>query len=158
MRGIYLGALHCCPIRIACIKLGHPQPANGTPFETDNSTAHSILTSNMWSKLSKAFNMRYWWIKDRIKQNTFDLIWAAGKQNAADYFTKHHPPWHQKKMRNMYLQKLAYNIMLLTNRYSQYANSVRGCVTPGTPVHPTHKPFLNHTSHLIPLHNSTTVI
>ena len=37
MEVIYLGAQHCCPISIACIKLGHPQPANGTPFETDNS-------------------------------------------------------------------------------------------------------------------------
>ena len=31
-------------------------------------------------------------------------------------------------------------------------------VTPGTPVHLKHKPFLNHTSHLIPLYNSTTVV
>ena len=158
MEGIYLGAPHCCPIRIACIKLGHPQPANGTTFDTNNSTSHGILTSNMRSKLSKAFDMWYWWIKDIIKQNTFDLIWASGKQNAAGYFTKHPPPWHHKKTRNMYLQKLVYHVTLLTNRYSQYANSVRGCVTPGTPVHTTDKPFLNHTSHLIPLHNSTTVI
>ena len=63
----------------------------------------------------------------------FDLIWAAEKQYAADYFTKHHLPWYHKKMRNMYLQKVAYNVTLLTNRYSQYADSVRGCVTPGTP-------------------------
>ena len=130
MGGIYLRARHCYPILIACIKLGHPQPANGTPFETYNSTAHGILTFNMRSKISKAFDMRYWWIKDRIKQNTFDLIWAAGKQNADDYFTKHHPQWHHKKMRNMYLQKVAYKVTLLTSRYSQYANSVRGCVTP----------------------------
>ena len=94
MRGIYLGARYCCPIRIAYIEIVKPQPANGTPFDTDNSTAHGILTSNMRSKISKAFDMRYWWIKDRIKKNTFDLIWAAGKQNAADYFTKHHPQWH----------------------------------------------------------------
>ena len=97
MRGIYLGARYCCPIRIAYIKILKPQPRNRTPFDTYKSTAHGILTSNMRSKISKAFDMRYWWIKDRIKQNTFDLIWAAGKQNAADYFTKHHPQWHLKK-------------------------------------------------------------
>ena len=65
--GVYLGTRHGCPLRIACIKLGHPQTENGTPFETDNSTAHDILTSNMRAKLSKTFDMRYWWIKDRIK-------------------------------------------------------------------------------------------
>ena len=26
----------------------------------------------------------------------FGLIWEAGKQNTADYFTKHYPPWHHK--------------------------------------------------------------
>ena len=59
MGGIYLGARHCCPICIACIKLGHSQPVNVTPFENDNSIAHGILTSNMRSKISKAFDMRY---------------------------------------------------------------------------------------------------
>ena len=96
MGDIYLGAQHCCPIRIACIELVHPQPANGTPFETDNGTAHGILASNMRSKIFKAFDMRYWWTKERIKQNTFDLIWAVEKNNLADYFTKHHLPWHRK--------------------------------------------------------------
>ena len=65
--GLYLGARHVCPICIVFIELGHPQPENYTPFETYNSTAYGILTSNMCAKLSKAFDMRYWWIKDRIK-------------------------------------------------------------------------------------------
>ena len=86
MGGIYLCARHWCPICIACIDLGNPQPVNGTPFENDNSTSHIILTSNIRSKLSKSFDMWYWWINDRIKQNTFDPIWAAGKKNAADYY------------------------------------------------------------------------
>ena len=63
-------------------------------FETENSTVYGILPSNMREKLSKAFDMRYWWIKDRIKQNMFDLIQEEGKLNVADYFTKHHPIWH----------------------------------------------------------------
>ena len=48
--GVYLGARHGCPLWIACIKLGHPQPENGTPFKTDNSTAYGILASNMRGK------------------------------------------------------------------------------------------------------------
>ena len=44
-RGIFLGAQEACPIITTLIEMGHPQPANGTPLETDNSTAHDILTA-----------------------------------------------------------------------------------------------------------------
>jgi hypothetical protein len=79
-------------------EMGHKQPSStGTPFETDNSCAHGILNSKMRQKLSKAFDICYWWMKDRIKQKQYDLQWAPGKANRADYFTKHFPPWHHKK-------------------------------------------------------------
>jgi hypothetical protein len=45
-------------------------------------------------------------MKDRINQGQFNLTWAPGKFNLADYFTKHHSPWHHRKMRYKYLQKL----------------------------------------------------
>jgi hypothetical protein len=54
-------------------ELGHTQPLTGTPFETDNNTAQGILNSKMHQKLSKSFDMRYWWMKDRIKQGHFNL-------------------------------------------------------------------------------------
>ena len=96
--GVHLGARHGYPLRIACIELRHTQPEKYTPFETENRTTHGILTSSMRTKLLKSFDMRYWWIKDRIQQNMFDLILASGKKNVADYFTKHHPPWYHKRM------------------------------------------------------------
>ena len=86
-------------------ELGHPQPKEGTPAFMDNSTSHGILTSTMRSKLSKAFDMRFHWIKDRIQQKQFQLIWRKGATNMADYFSKHHPPWHHKNMRYKYLHK-----------------------------------------------------
>jgi hypothetical protein len=96
-------------MRTALEELGHFQPITGSPFETDNSTAQGILTSKMRQKLSKSFDMRYcWWMKDRINQRKFDLIWAPGKFNLADYFTKHHPPWHHHNMRYKYLQRVNY--------------------------------------------------
>jgi hypothetical protein len=45
-------------------------------------------------------------MKDRIKQKQYDLLWAPGKLNLADYFTKHHRPWHHKKMRYKYIQRI----------------------------------------------------
>jgi hypothetical protein len=93
-------------MRIALMELGHPQPITGTSFETDNSTSQGILTSKMRQKLSKSFDMRYWWMKDRINQGQFNLIWALGKFNLADYITKHHPPWHHCNMRYRYIQRV----------------------------------------------------
>jgi hypothetical protein len=77
----------------------------------------------MRQKLSKVFDMRYWWMKDRIHHRQFNLLWAPGKFNLADYFTKHFLPWHHRKMRYKYLKKL--NSVHNTLRKV----SVRGCVS-----------------------------
>jgi hypothetical protein len=58
-------------------------------------------------------------MKDRIQQGQFNLKWAPGKFNLADYFTKHHPPWHHRKMRYKYLQKV-YSLQV-----AAYLKSVR---------------------------------
>jgi hypothetical protein len=126
--GIYMGGKHVCPMRAALEELGHPQPSSGTPFETDNNTAQGILNSKMRQKLSKSFDMQYWWMKDRINQGQFNLIWAPGKFNLADYFTKHHPPWHHCKMRTKYLQRVN------STRNTTCAVSARGCVSPTMPT------------------------
>jgi hypothetical protein len=101
--GLFTAAQRACPIRTAAIELGHPQPTTGTPLYTDNSTAKGILTATMRQKLSKAFDMRFYWLRDRIAQGQFELIWRKGILNMADYFTKHHPPWHHKIMRPKYV-------------------------------------------------------
>jgi hypothetical protein len=144
--GIYIGGKHACPIRAALEELGHPQPSTGTPFETDNKTAQGILNSKMRQKLSKAFDMRYWWMKDRINQGQFNLLWAPGKFNLADYFTKHFPPWHHRKMRYKYLQKLNSVRNTLKNV------SARGCVssTRLLRAHPTRSATWNLISHTDP--------
>jgi hypothetical protein len=121
--GIYMGGKHTCPIRAALAELGHPQSITGTPFETDNNTAQGILNSKMRQRLSKSFDMRYWWMKDRINQGQFKLIWAPRKCNLADYFTKHHPPWHHRQMCYKYLQKLN------SAQGAMRTVSARGCVS-----------------------------
>jgi hypothetical protein len=110
---------------LAALKeLGHPQPSTGSPFETDNNTAQGILNSKMRQKLSKSFGMRYWWMNDRINQGQFNLTWAPGKFNLADYFTKHHPPWHHRQMRYKYLQKLNSARSTLVAALKQELNNV----------------------------------
>jgi hypothetical protein len=90
----FINAQKAVPIRQALIDMGHPQPP--TPLKTDNSTAHGILTSLVQQKRSKAFDMRFYWLKDRIKQKQLQVYWKPGTENRADYFTKHHPPAHHR--------------------------------------------------------------
>lgn len=71
-------------------------------------------------------DMRFYWMNDRAKQGHFDVYWAAGKTNRGDYFTKHHPPAHHKRVRPMYLHTGQANF--------GSAELLRGCVeTPDDP-------------------------
>jgi len=101
-----LGALfhngkEACPLRIALHEMGHPQPA--TPIATDNSTACGIATDTVKQRRSKAIDMRFYWIRDRVRQGHFQVYWSKGKSNKADYYSKHHPASHHTAIRSTYL-------------------------------------------------------
>jgi hypothetical protein len=143
---LFLNAQDAVPIRTALEEMGHKQPQSGTPIETDNSTAHGILHSTVRMKRSKAFDMRYHWLQDRVAQGQFNLYWAPGKQNGANYFSKHHPPAHHKLMRPKYLQQALattlhaavrtsfphVNETQSKNRQLHVTTPVRGCVSPSS--------------------------
>ena len=103
--GIFIGGHHAIPIITELSEINHPQQAKGNRISTNNSTVKGVLTANLRQKLSKTFDMQYWWIKDRIKQRQFDLVWEPGKENRADYFTKHFPPKHHLLQRHIFLQQ-----------------------------------------------------
>jgi hypothetical protein len=67
------------PLRVTLTELGHTQPA--TPLRTDNSTAFGILNEKIKQKRSKAMDMRYHWLTDRVRQKQFDVYWRPGKDN-----------------------------------------------------------------------------
>jgi hypothetical protein len=119
--GLFMNAQEAIPMITALEEMGHTQPINGTPLETNNCTADGILKAQVRMKRSKAFDMRYHWLKDRIARKKFNLYWAPGKANRADYFSKHHPPSHHKIMRPQYFQRPQGNAL---------TTHVRGCVTP----------------------------
>jgi hypothetical protein len=48
-------------------------------------------------------DMRFYWLKDRESVEQFKYLWAPGKENLADYWTKHHPPLHHQRMRPIIL-------------------------------------------------------
>ena len=82
--------------------MGHPQD-QPTPIVTDNSTADGFANDTTKIKHSKAMDMRFYWIKDRVRQGHFKVLWQKGQSNLADYFTKHHPPSHHIAMCPTYL-------------------------------------------------------
>jgi hypothetical protein len=114
----FLNAQKAVLIRQALIDMGHPQPP--TPLKTDNSTAYGILTSLVRQKHSKPFDMRFYWLKDRIKQNQFQVYWKPSTENRADYFTINHPPAHHRAMQSHYLHHIS----------THHNKSMQGCVIP----------------------------
>jgi hypothetical protein len=69
--GLYLNAKEAVPMLNTLIELGHPQPPNGTPIRTDNSTANGIRNQTVKPKRSKSMDMQFWWLADRVEQNQF---------------------------------------------------------------------------------------
>jgi hypothetical protein len=64
-------------------------PTAPTPMETDNTTATGYSNGTIKQKRTKAMDMHFYWIKDRVKQGQFDVYWGPGYKKLADYFTKH---------------------------------------------------------------------
>jgi hypothetical protein len=99
--GLFMNAKELLPIRTTLDELGHSQPA--TPMRTDNSTVYGIAKKTVKQRRSKAIDMRFYWLQDRVKQGQFHIYWAPGSVNLGDYHTKHHSPAHHKRVRPIYL-------------------------------------------------------
>ena len=101
LAALYYSAREACSIRTTLTKMGHPQPP--TPIQTDNEVAVGLALNKVKQRRSKAIDMRFYWIRDRIDQGQFLVYWRPGKENDADYFTKHHPTPHHIAQRPRYL-------------------------------------------------------
>jgi hypothetical protein len=118
LAGLFHNGKEACPLRIALEEMGYPQPP--TPIVTDNSTAAGIANDTVKQKRSKAIDMRFYWIRDRVRQGQFIIYWRKGARNRADYFTKHHPTSHHVEMRPVYLHT-ANNVIPTANYYAALA-------------------------------------
>ena len=90
-------------IRNTLIEMGHPQPP--TPVQTDNSFAKGFSNRQVKQGRSKAIDIRFYWIQDRVKQGQFYIYWQKGIENMADYFTNHYPARHHRHMREIFSPK-----------------------------------------------------
>ena len=93
------------PLHTTLEELGHPQPP--TPVFVDNSTAVGLANDTVTQRRSRAIDMRFYWVRDRVNQQQYHVYWAPAHHNLADYFTKHHTPSHHRKMRKYFVYTTA---------------------------------------------------
>ena len=142
---LHMNAQEAIPIRHCLEELGHKQPP--TRIRTHNQTAQGFIRGTIKQKRSRTFDRQFWWLKDRTAQLQFDVIWDPGIYNLADYYTKHHPGSHHKKVRPIYLYEASspttlqgcIKIMDSGKNNANNARSVtrttdRSCLTPVTKV------------------------
>ncbi len=87
--GLIFGAQHAAALRTVLSDLEYPQP--DTIILCDNTTAIGIATDSVKQKWSKATDMRFHWVHDRVHQKQFWIAYIASAENLADYFTKNLP-------------------------------------------------------------------
>ena len=102
--GLFTNMKEAVALRTTLEEMGHPQPA--TPIQVDNSTACGIANDTIKQRRSKAIDMRFYWVQDRVNQKQFHVFWKPGKENLADYVTKHHTAKHHQEMRDKFLHKI----------------------------------------------------
>ena len=83
--------------------MGHKQ--GQTRLKTDNATANSFVHASMRTKRSKAWDMRYNWLRQEDINKIIKIFWDKGSNNDAEYFTKHHSLAHHRQTRPRYIQK-----------------------------------------------------
>jgi hypothetical protein len=135
LAALFHNGKEACPIRITLKQKGHPQPP--TPLQTDNSTAFDISNDTVKQKRSKAIDMRFCWIRDRVRQQQFCICWKKGILNKADcYFTEHHPPSHLQAIRSFL------HLHDATNRSKNYLRCLQDAEGATDAPHAVHFPDL----------------
>jgi len=82
----FIASQHGVNARITAEELGHKQPP--TPILCDNSFARDLATDTCKQRRSKAIDMRFHWLRDRVRQKQFIMVPVSGKDILADIFTK----------------------------------------------------------------------
>jgi hypothetical protein len=80
---VFLNAKRNCPSQRTVLfttleELGHPQPP--IPLKTDNTTATGYINGKVKEKHTRAMDMHFYWVKDRVKQGQCHVYWGPGYQ------------------------------------------------------------------------------
>jgi hypothetical protein len=67
-------------------ELGYPQQA--TIILVDNTVAEGLATDTVNARRSKSMDVRFFWLRDRVKKGEFLIKHIPGRWNISDFFTK----------------------------------------------------------------------
>ena len=84
--GLYAAARIATEERKILANMDHPQPA--TPLFCDNEVAIGIAADTVSQRMSKATDMCLHWIRDRVRQGDFRVVFIRGLHNVTDFFIK----------------------------------------------------------------------
>jgi hypothetical protein len=82
----YLVARNAVWIRAIATALGYPQPP--TTIMVDNTCAIGLANDTLKTAKTKAIDVRFHWLRDRVRQDQFHIVWVPSGANLADFFTK----------------------------------------------------------------------
>jgi hypothetical protein len=79
MAALFYNAKEGTVVRQILEDMGHPQPA--TPLQTDNAVAAGIINDTITQCRSKAMDMRFYWVKDRVSHGQFIVLEERQRQS-----------------------------------------------------------------------------
>ena len=123
----FINAKDAIPMRTTLEEMGRKQ--GPTPIQFDNKCAVGILTDTMCQRRSKAMDMRFYWLRDRVRQLQFFIYWARGPNNKADYASKNHPTKHHIAVRPQYvLNNAKVQLLKALQSIKSPQTGLQGCV------------------------------
>jgi hypothetical protein len=75
--------------RNTLVELGYPQEA--TILLVDNTVAEGLASDTITARRSKSMDVRFFWLRDRVKKGQFLIKHIMGRWNISDFFTKSMP-------------------------------------------------------------------
>jgi hypothetical protein len=84
--GLFAAARITVDERAILANLGHPQPP--TVIFCDNEVAIGLANRTVCPEMSNSLDMRFHWLRDRIDQGRFRVVFVPGKKSLAGVFTK----------------------------------------------------------------------
>ena len=94
----YMVARHAVWMRAISLALGHPQQQ--TTIWCDNTVAVGLSNDTLKIARTKSIDLRFHWLRDRIRQEQFKVQWVKSEDNIADFFTKALPVHQHIQRRN----------------------------------------------------------
>jgi hypothetical protein len=82
---LFINAKTAVSMHCTLKEMGHPQTC--TPIQTNNSTAHTLLTNKIMPKALKTMDMRFHWLHCHEAQDQYHFYWRSGTQNLVDHWT-----------------------------------------------------------------------